>query len=189
MSRGSGGDNHRRQSDGEPRLDGLDRAEAAAAQDGHLGPLPFLVGLAAADPDAPPARRLGQVGDLERHQLGGPKRGGEAKRQQRAVAGADRRGRRAASWRVPSACARYVQNPSPLQREARVDLVNVLLLVDVRDSLSYQLARVDTLTKRPRTGAGNIDPGSDQGNRVKESCADEACQEVIVPSGDFAPEA
>jgi hypothetical protein len=50
---------------GKPRLDGLDGTEAAAAQDGHLGPLPFLVGLAAPDRDAEPVRRLGQVGDLE----------------------------------------------------------------------------------------------------------------------------
>ena len=35
----------------QPRLDGLDRTEAAATQNGHLGPLPFLVHLAAADPD------------------------------------------------------------------------------------------------------------------------------------------
>jgi hypothetical protein len=28
-----------------------------------------------------------------------------------------------------------------------------------------------------------------QGNRVKGSCGDEACEEVVVPSGDFAPEA
>jgi hypothetical protein len=28
-----------------------------------------------------------------------------------------------------------------------------------------------------------------QGNRVKKSCGDEACEEVIVPGGDFALEA
>jgi cyclic beta-1,2-glucan synthetase len=28
-----------------------------------------------------------------------------------------------------------------------------------------------------------------QGNRVKESCGDETCQEFVVPSGDLAPEA
>ena len=29
----------------------------------------------------------------------------------------------------------------------------------------------------------------DQGNRVKGSCGDEVCEEVVVPGGDFAPEA
>ena len=28
----------------------------------------------------------------------------------------------------------------------------------------------------------------DQGNRAKNSCGYEACQEVVVPSGDFAPQ-
>src|SRR5260370_39491170 len=28
-----------------------------------------------------------------------------------------------------------------------------------------------------------------QGNRVKNSCCDEACEEVVIPSGDFAAEA
>jgi hypothetical protein len=27
-----------------------------------------------------------------------------------------------------------------------------------------------------------------QGNRVKESCGDEACEEVVIPGGDFAAE-
>src|SRR5260370_18179808 len=30
---------------------------------------------------------------------------------------------------------------------------------------------------------------STQGNRVKNSCCDEGCEEVIIPSGDFAAEA
>src|SRR5712691_4162378 len=30
---------------------------------------------------------------------------------------------------------------------------------------------------------------SSQGNRVKNSCCDEACEEVVIPSGDFAAEA
>ena len=28
-----------------------------------------------------------------------------------------------------------------------------------------------------------------QGNRVKNSCGDQTCEEVVVPSGDFSPEA
>jgi hypothetical protein len=28
-----------------------------------------------------------------------------------------------------------------------------------------------------------------QGNRVKGSCGDEACEEVVVPGGGFSPEA
>ena len=28
-----------------------------------------------------------------------------------------------------------------------------------------------------------------QGNRVKESCGEEACEEVVVPGGSFAPKA
>jgi len=27
-----------------------------------------------------------------------------------------------------------------------------------------------------------------QGNRVKELCGDEACEEVVIPGGDFAAE-
>jgi len=26
-----------------------------------------------------------------------------------------------------------------------------------------------------------------QGNRVKKSCGNKACQEIVVPGGDFAP--
>src|SRR5258707_15476475 len=33
------------------------------------------------------------------------------------------------------------------------------------------------------------DASSLQGNRVKNSCCDEACEEVVIPSGDFAAEA
>lgn len=56
---------------------------------------------------------------------------------------------------------------------------------------------------RRRTGAAGSPPGgfpffrggrgliwaktvSPQGNRVKESCGDEACEEIIIPCGDFA---
>ena len=28
-----------------------------------------------------------------------------------------------------------------------------------------------------------------QGNRVKKSCGNKACQEIVVPGGDFAPKA
>src|SRR6266852_5782466 len=28
-----------------------------------------------------------------------------------------------------------------------------------------------------------------QGNRVKDSCCDEACEEIVIPRGDFAAEA
>ena len=31
--------------------------------------------------------------------------------------------------------------------------------------------------------------GMRQGNRVKESCGEEACEEVVVPGGGFAPKA
>ena len=31
--------------------------------------------------------------------------------------------------------------------------------------------------------------GHHQGNRVKESCGEEACEEVVVPGGGFAPKA
>jgi len=35
-----------------------------------------------------------------------------------------------------------------------------------------------------------IRTGTDrQGNRVKGSCGDEACEEIVVPGGDFAPQA
>jgi hypothetical protein len=47
------------------RLQPLGGTPPATAQDGHLAPLPFLVGLAAADPDAESVRRLDQVRDLE----------------------------------------------------------------------------------------------------------------------------
>ena len=30
--------------------------------------------------------------------------------------------------------------------------------------------------------------GRAQGNRVKELCGDEACEEVVIPGGDFAAE-
>jgi hypothetical protein len=29
---------------------------------------------------------------------------------------------------------------------------------------------------------------ADQGNRVKKLCGDEACEEVVIPGGDFAAE-
>jgi hypothetical protein len=35
--------------------------------------------------------------------------------------------------------------------------------------------------------AGQIRP-SRQGNRVKKLCGDEACEEVVIPGGDFAAE-
>ena len=34
-----------------------------------------------------------------------------------------------------------------------------------------------------------LDVGLSQGNRVKESCGEEACEEVVVPGGGFAPKA
>ena len=33
------------------------------------------------------------------------------------------------------------------------------------------------------------DQPTGQGNRVKESCGEEACEEVVVPGGGFAPKA
>jgi hypothetical protein len=39
-----------------------------------------------------------------------------------------------------------------------------------------------------RAAAVNGKAEFDQGNRVKESCCDEACEEVVVPSGDFSLE-
>jgi hypothetical protein len=54
---------------GQPCLHRLDRPEPVAARDRDLLPLPFLVALAAADQHPEPVRRLGQVRDLERHQV------------------------------------------------------------------------------------------------------------------------
>jgi medium-chain acyl-[acyl-carrier-protein] hydrolase len=38
-------------------------------------------------------------------------------------------------------------------------------------------------------GIDDREVGMDQGNRVKESCGEEACEEVVVPGGGFAPKA
>ena len=40
-------------------------------------------------------------------------------------------------------------------------------------------------SRRPRRSSGS----SGQGNRVKESCGEEACEEVVVPGGGLASEA
>ena len=70
---------------GEPGLHGLDGAQLVASGDRDLLALPFLVGLAAADCDAQPVRRLGQIGDLQRAEFTPPERTGKAEGQQRAV--------------------------------------------------------------------------------------------------------
>jgi hypothetical protein len=68
---------------GEPQLHGLDRTEATAAQDGHLGPLPSWSVLRRRIATAQAVRRLGKILHLQRHQLGAAERAGEAQRQQR----------------------------------------------------------------------------------------------------------
>jgi hypothetical protein len=62
----------------------------AAARQADLGPLPFLVGLAAKNPQAQPIRVHHHVFDAERCQFGAAERAGETKQQQRAVAPAPR---------------------------------------------------------------------------------------------------
>src|SRR3954470_24333491 len=42
----------------------------------------------------------------------------------------------------------------------------------------------------PLAVKGECKPASlAQGNRVKKSCGNKACQEIVVPGGDFAPKA
>ena len=53
-----------------PGLDGFDRPQPVAAGDGDLLPLPFLVGLAAADQDPVAVRGFHQIRDLEGAELG-----------------------------------------------------------------------------------------------------------------------
>ena len=57
-----------------------------AAGQADLGPLPGRVGLAARNAEPEPAGDLGDVLDLQRHQLGAAQRAGEAKQQQGPVA-------------------------------------------------------------------------------------------------------
>ena len=63
---------------GEPRLHRLHRAQAVAARNGDLMPLPALVGLAPTNPDAQPIRDFAQILDLERHQLAAAERAGKS---------------------------------------------------------------------------------------------------------------
>src|SRR5262249_5211653 len=59
-----------------------------------------------------------------------------------------------------------------------------VLTVPALNNQAFPLSRqfkIDELaTARARLG---------QGNRVKKLCSDEACEEVVIPSGDFAAEA
>ena len=61
-----------------------------AARQADLGPLPRLVGFAAADAQPQPAGDDGDVLDTQRNQFGAAQRAGEAEQQQRAVAPAAR---------------------------------------------------------------------------------------------------
>ena len=52
--------------------------------------------------------------------------------------------------------------------------------------------RLEAKTREWRVGQADgklVDAIERQGNRVKESCGEEACEEVVVPGGGFAPKA
>ena len=68
----------------QPHLHGLDRADADAAQDRHLLPLPFLVGLAMPDQHAQPVGNFGEVLGLQ-CQLAAPEGTSKAQGEQRAI--------------------------------------------------------------------------------------------------------
>ena len=73
------------------RLPGLERPHRAGldmspARQADLGPLPRLVGFAAANAQPQPAGHHGDVLDAKRNQFGAAQRAGEAEQQQRAVA-------------------------------------------------------------------------------------------------------
>ena len=71
-----------------PGLEGADRTgfRVPPARQADLGPLPGLVGLAAADAQPQAAGDDGDVLDMEGNKFGAAQRAGEAEQQQRAVA-------------------------------------------------------------------------------------------------------
>jgi hypothetical protein len=50
-------------------------------------------------------------------------------------------------------------------------------------------ARTFAKLRSDKFGRSAAEAGLDQGDRVKESCGEEACEEVVVPGGGFAPKA
>ena len=62
---------------------------------------------------------------------------------------------------------------------------DVALAAPEEDGLERSL-QLSAQAAQPRPGRPVLDP---QGNRVKESCGDEACEEVVVPCSNFALEA
>jgi len=82
---------------------------------------------------------------------------------------------------LPSAMLAH--NADPAVRAAWLD--DMFLPPDTFDwALNVVVVRSGGRTILIDTGMG-----VEQGNRVKESCGDETCQEFVVPSGDLAPEA
>ena len=87
------------------RLPGLERQHRTGLgmlppRQADLGPLPGLVGLAAADAQPQPAAHRGDILDLERHEFGAAQRAGEAEQQQCPVApAAGGTSQVATSWR------------------------------------------------------------------------------------------
>jgi hypothetical protein len=126
----------------------LDRAQAIAARDRHLLPLPFLVGLAVPDQHPQPVRHLHQIIDLERAKLGAAERAGEAESNERPVALADHRvraevehagddvvrGRRLALRRGADGAADTAQRRlhAPGCRGQRVDAGELVVVGDAR---------------------------------------------------------
>jgi len=59
--------------------------------------------------------------------------------------------------------------------------------VGQKNGLVYQWAKKGTRPRQPKDQRyANAYPL--QGNRVKELCGDEVCEEVVIPGGDFAAE-
>ena len=75
---------------------------------------------------------------------------------------------------------RTVTIVNPTQAGATTDVLARALVVGLSSRLGQQFVVVN------RTGASGA---IGQGNRVNKSCCDKACEEVVVPSGDFSFEA
>src|SRR5882672_2508939 len=86
----------------------------------------------------------------------------------------------------------YFVSVAPNHLHPHIQIVGPLRrLRSLRDESNSSVNCCQNIDSATRTSFVEIyvNPTDIQGNRVKNSCCDEACEEVVIPSGDFAAEA